>query len=195
MISKFHTPFWLISFGILATSLPAADNFIRDGSFELGKGWSLFIPPESKDHAVKFEYVSGGLDGTRAGRLLAEEVTRAGLSNTRFSVIPGERYKLTFNYKAEPNGVVASGLPGLVIRVNVLDVNKNTMPPIFVLSDGKVGPTIKALTGVPKFATQWTKVDAIIDAPQGASTFDINVFLWGYQGAMLFDDISMQLAP
>ncbi len=195
MTSKLNTPGIALVFALISTGLSASDNFIRDSSFELGKGWNLFIPPESKSHGVKFEYVAGGINGSRAGRLSSDEVTRAALSNTRFAVVPGERYQISFSYKAEPNGVVATGQPGLVIRVNLLDNNKVTLSPIYVLYDGKVVPAVKTFPTPAKLATEWTKVEAIVDAPMGVSTFDINLFLWGYQGAILFDDISMQLAP
>ncbi len=192
MRSRFRPLLLVFVLGLIALPLPAAENLLKDGSFELGKNWRLFVPTGSESHMVDFEYVKGGLNGSTAGRLSAQEITRAGLANTRFAVIPGERYKVTFHYKAEPNGVTQRGRPGVAFRINSIDANKTVMAPIFILVDGTVVPSIDGLQSAPVLATEWTKVEATVVAPPGVATFDINLFLWGYQGAVLFDNVSLE---
>lgn len=179
----------------LYSPLLAAENLLRDGSFELGKGWRLFVPDGTDNKTVNFSYLQAGLKGSMAGRLSTEKTSRVGIDNNRSFVIPGERYKVVFYYKPEPNGAVASGSPGVVFRINPIDDDNARMAPIYILVDGKVVSNITSLASVPPLANEWTKVEATVVVPPKAASFGVNLFLWNYQGAVLFDNVSLELVP
>jgi hypothetical protein len=185
---------------VLLALTASARNLIDNPNFEDGSsGWELFVPAESTDKGARFEIVhQNPRSGVSAVRLIADQTARFSLTSaSRISVRPGELYRISAWYRAEPGAKIQPGQPGLVLRVNLGKAPDSPEAPkhLHILPDGSVTRTL-GLTAVGEaLATTWTRVEAVVEVPFGAEHIILNVFAWGLQGAIQVDDIVVTPAP
>lgn len=181
-------------------SFAQAQNLItaNPGFEESDFGWGVFIPKENAAHDLKFEVVDqGARSGRRAARLSAGEISRFAISNkTMIEVVPGESYRLSAWYRAEPGAIVANWGPGFVLRATFFDADRKAAANnLHIGPGGAVSESAGRDIRLPSLATAWTRVSAVITIPEGVTRMQLNVFLWGMEGALLVDDVMVEQVP
>lgn len=195
------SPCRLLAFALLATlgvtGTARAQNLIVNGGFEnKDASWRSFIPADSASHNLEFTVIEQGVrSGRGAARLDSPDtVSRFGIGNrTWLDVTAGERYRLSVWYRAEPGAILAAWGPGLVLRATFFGADKKAAAEnLHVGPGGAVSSSPGREIREPRLAEEWTRVSAVIEIPAGVAHMQLNVFLWGMQGALLLDDVMLE---
>jgi hypothetical protein len=186
-----------IAITVAASLLPfvaSARNLIDNPAFEDGpSAWELFVPPENDNKGARFEIVDRDPhSGVGAARLVADQPARFALaSGSSISVRPGELFRISAWYRAEPGAQIQPGQPGLILRATLGKAPESAEPPkhLLIFPDGSVTRTLGTTEIGQSLATKWTRLEAVVEIPVGAAHMALNVFAWGLKGAIQVDDI------
>ncbi len=170
---------------------------IKNGDFELGtQNWNLFVPPESAGAGCEFSVEKAPAhSGLQAARLTATKKARFGISYYEPTPIPvkvGHHYRLTAWVKAGANFAIDSGTPGPVLRATLFDRHMKDVPGghIFVGLSGVQRGDATQLSAAT-VSTDWTKIEGVVEIPEGAANMILFVFCWKTSGTLWVDDVSV----
>lgn len=202
-----HTGFALLRRALLPALLSIitssnAQPLLIDGGFEQGgEEWTILVPQESASAEPTLSVVTTPChSGAHAARLNSSEQARYGLHvrgpERMIPVIPGQRYRVSGWFRADPGLVVGQGTPGLLVRLTLRDAAKADADGghLFIGLDDWVGRDLEppANTRLP---TEWTKIEAVVEIPEGVAWMIPTFFVWRAAGAIYFDDLAVEAVP
>ncbi len=194
---------WIFLLFVFAAAprLLLGQNLVLNGDFEKGADeWRLFSPAESKNAGCEFSVVAGqGRDGRHAAVLQSVNIGRYGIYPAEYmhiTVKARERYKFVAWVKAGDNFHQEAGTPGVVMRATLFERPGVDYAPghIFIGMNGVSQPSAAPLESgiVPKV---WTKIEGVIEIPQGVTQMIFFVFCWKASGKFWVDDVSVTKLP
>jgi hypothetical protein len=174
----------------------AADSVVSNSGFEDGTtGWQIFVPDESKNKNAQFDVVSTAPHaGNNCARFQSDDLARYGIGAGFMPVQAGDRYRVSVWIKADASAQVRPKTPGFVIRLYLKQgsadapgghlficygntVSRNTPPPV---------------TDPVTLPSSWTKIEAVVEIPEGVDTIGPALFCWWTQGVVYADDFSLE---
>jgi hypothetical protein len=173
-----------------ALSLPAK-NVLENPGFDHGaSSWDFFIPESSKDHGNTFSIAPAeGMNGGPAAQVRSPVNSRCGIGQKNIPITGWTRYKVTFWVKAE-EGIEYKYGP--VLRLNFRSPADEGDTDYYVGLGGQVATDIKQIKRPDLLPTAWEKVEAVVESPINAKFLSLCFFSWGVQGAVYFDDLSVE---
>lgn len=171
------------------------EDLVTNGDFENGTGgWTLFVPDESKDKNCLFDIVSTSPhSGTSCAHFKSDDYARFGISPaTGIPVAAGEHYRVTAWVRADPAALVRAKSPGFVIRLNLREGGADATGGPFYIEPGNVVSRDKPTDSFTALPKEWTKVEAVIEIPNGVDTVFPALFSWWVAGSIFVDDFSFE---
>ena len=186
----------------LAIALPlSAQNLLSNAGFEGGKvSWVSFIPAESTAHSPVLDVVQGtARTGRSALRLSSDVPSRFAFGNyPLLPVAPGERFRISAWFRAEPGAVAEPAVPGFLLRANFSSQDAAPGTPakhLYLGPTGLVSSSIGPHLRGSSLPTDWVGLTAVVEIPENTDRLSINLFSWGLTGAVLVDDTAIELVP
>lgn len=186
----------------LAIALPlSAQNLLTNAGFEGGKvSWVSFIPADSTAHSPVLDVVQGtARTGRSALRLSSAVPSRFAFGNyPLLAVAPGERYRISAWFRAEPDAVAEPAVPGFLLRANFSSQDAAPGTPakhLYLGPTGLVSSSIGPHLRGSSLPTDWVGLTAVVEVPENTDRLSINLFSWGLTGAVLVDDTAIELVP
>lgn len=187
-----------LAFVGLSTALLGQQNLLPDGSFEAGgKQWRLVVAADSNSAGCAFDVVNGQAHtGKWAALLSSKSAARFGICPTspRFlHVRAGEHYRLTAWIKAGDDFQPEAGTAGVVIRATLFQAAGVDYKGghIFIGLNGASQPEAAPLSAGQSVPKEWTKLESVIEIPQGVNGMTFFVFFRKASGKLWVDDVSL----
>jgi hypothetical protein len=177
-----------------ADTSPPATSVIPNGSFEDGlANWSPFIPGDSQDKNCRFTISQDSPHyGASCGLMQADNFARFGLAPANIPIQPGGRYRIGVWLRGGPDLQLQSGTAGILIRLSFYQKKRNSSAgPLFLALNNELtreGPDTDP-SPIPK---QWTRVEAVVDAPADADNVGPVLFFWYAKGSLYVDDFTIE---
>jgi len=179
-----------------------AQNLIPNPSFESGTtGWGQFIPTDADGKVQPIQLVYSDVhSGTTAAEINVAGGARTAIIVDNINVKPGQKYRFIAWVKFTDNAQLKAGMPGAYLRVTLLEARgKDIADPLgafYIDLQGKVArkSTIGklAITELPR---HWTKLEGVIEIPEGTNLTVPSIFLQGVTGTVIIDDVSFEMVP
>jgi hypothetical protein len=189
------------------SAVQADTNLIRNPGFEEeSASWGMFVPQESENKGCEFLISQ---DSPHSGSACAE--MKSG-NFARFSIgqkgvqgdpiRPGDRCRLTFWIRAA-QGAQTKGNPAFIVRIFLLDEQKQQLPGNLALFVGLNGhTTVQSPETKLDFSmfhdplpTKWTKVESVFEIPASTGATRLNspeFFALYTMGSVFLDDVSLE---
>ncbi|MCE0497171.1 MAG: hypothetical protein LV481_04405 [Methylacidiphilales bacterium] len=187
--------FALSGYRAIVADTPSASALpLSNGSFEEGTtGWSLFVPPDSKDKNCHFTISHDSPHtGSSCALMQADTFARCGLAAPNISIQPGERYRITAWVRGGVDLRVQPNTAGILIRLTLLQ-NKQEAPggDFYLALNGNM--TRKDIpTNLAAVPAQWTRMEAVVETPADADTMRPCLFFWRAMGSLYIDDFTVE---
>lgn len=191
--------------GIFTTTSALAQKILLDGSFEQGNtsGWSLFVP-DSKGQKIANLGIENkdAHSGSFAAAVDCMEPQRLALISKPFPLQGGEQVRFSAWVKADEQAELEAGKPGPVLRLlfytddNARTPNTDHARMIGTNHVLRRGPSAYSRAGRDLLPKKWTKLEMLVDVPEGTKSATANAFTLGVTGRVLWDDIRVEtLSP
>lgn len=203
---KFAIKFLFIIPTLLLThaSASAADNLLFNPGFEEKlEGWDAYLPGAAKNEPLEFGTESEDThEGTHAARMKSTGPIRWALVSKRSikGIQPGEKFRVAGWVRFSPSARMEQNLPAAYLSFNFADAEWNTLGKD---EPGGAANFIGLRNGVARWdmlnklqpenlPAKWTMISAVVVSPPKSVYMSVKLNVWGVQGTVYWDDISVE---
>ncbi|MEJ0001437.1 MAG: hypothetical protein WDO13_21295 [Verrucomicrobiota bacterium] len=194
-----------LAFALAGAAAPwaLAQELVGNGGFEQGAaGWKLVVPGGGQAGQAghdRFDVVTNSPhSGGHCLRLQSDDFACYGVAAPPFAVRPGEHYRVSAWFRADPAAAMRPDTPdlalaaGFVIRLTLRQGNAQAMGAHLFLSAGDVVTRDTPAAPTTPLPRDWTRIEAVIEMPAGTDNVVAGLFAWWTRGALYADDFTIE---